>query len=161
MTLLQLSPASDADFAWLLAPHTAHPGGLTVAPGGLETESTLRRLRGLAETLRRQHPPGAWLMVQGPEIVGLIGYKLAPDSEGRVEFGYGLAESRRRLGFGTQAVAALVRDATEDSDIRLLYAETLVGNIGSQKVLRANGFHQSATREDAEDGALLCWSRAV
>ena len=104
---------------------------------------------------------GINLKVGEGEIVGLIGYKLAPDSEGRVEFGYGLAESRRRLGFGTQAVAALVRDATEDSDIRLLYAETLVGNIGSQKVLRANGFHQSATREDAEDGALLCWSRAV
>ena len=161
MTELHLVPASDADFAWLMDAQAAHPTGLTVAPGGLETDSTLRRLRRLAENLRRQHPPGAWLMIQGTEIIGLIGYKLPPDSEGRVEFGYGLAASRRRQGFGTQAVAALARDAAEDSTIRLLYAETLVANIGSQKVLRANGFQQSATRLDAEDGALLCWSRAV
>lgn len=161
MSDLHLVPVSDADFAWLIDARAAHPAGLTAPPDGIESKPTLLRLRGLAQRLREQHPPGAWRMMLGQEIVGLIGYKLPPDAKGQVEFGYGLAESRRRQGLGTQAVAALVRDASADSAIHLLYAETLVANIGSQKVLRANGFRQTATRQDAEDGALLCWSRAV
>ena len=161
MTALRLHPASDADFAWLLAPDAAHPDRLTLPPGAFETASILRRLRVIAQNMRTHHPPGAWLMVQGREIIGLIGYKLPPDSEGRIEIGYGVAGRRRRRGLGTQAVAALVREAKADAKIHLLYAETAVMNEPSQKVLRANGFHQSATRQDAEDGALLCWSRAV
>ncbi|WP_052711481.1 GNAT family N-acetyltransferase [Elstera litoralis] len=97
----------------------------------------------------------------GPRDYRLIGYKLPPDSEGRIEIGYGVAGRRRRQGLGTQAVAALVREAKADAKIRLLYAETAVMNEPSQKILRANGFHQSATRQDAADGALLCWSRSV
>jgi RimJ/RimL family protein N-acetyltransferase len=161
MPILQLHPASDADFAWLLDPKTPHSAGLTVPPGGIEAAPILSLLRRVANNVRPAHPPGMWLMVADGEIVGLIGYKLAPDSEGRIELIYGVAASRHQRGFCTQAVADVVRIAEGDAVLRLLYAETAVANQPSQKVLRANGFHQSATREDAEDGALLCWSRAV
>ncbi len=161
MTVLQLIPASDADFAWLLAPQTAHPAGLTVPPGGVEDAPILSLLRAVANSVRPAHPPGMWLMVADAEIVGLIGYKLAPDSEGRVEIIYGVAASRQQRGLCTQAVAELVRIAVQDEGIRLLYAETAVANQPSQKVLRANGFQQTATRQDAEDGALFCWLREV
>ncbi|WP_052711482.1 hypothetical protein [Elstera litoralis] len=70
MTTLRLHPASDADFAWLLAPDTAHPDQLTLPPGAFETASILRRLRVIALNMRTHHPPGAWLMVRGREIIG-------------------------------------------------------------------------------------------
>ncbi|MFY8106158.1 MAG: GNAT family N-acetyltransferase [Elstera sp.] len=161
MSVLQLVPAVDADFGWLLDPRTEHPRGLRVPPGGVEAAPVLSRLRQVANKVRLRHSPGMWLMVVEREIVGLIGYKLAPDAEGRVEIGYGVAASRQQRGHCTQAVAQVVRIAEQDGKIHLLYAETTVANQPSQKLLRANGFQQTATREDVEDGALFCWSRAV
>ena len=96
-------------------------------------------------------------MLEGNEVVGLIGLKAPADAEGKIEFGYGIADSRQRRGHATRAVALMLKDIARDSRVRIVTAETAVANIASQRVLEKNGFQRIGTRLDAEDGEVICW----
>ena len=54
--------------------------------------------------------------------------------------GYWVSEDRTRRGVATAAVAAILRVAFEDLGLHRVQAETLLHNVGSQEVLRRNGF---------------------
>jgi RimJ/RimL family protein N-acetyltransferase len=93
------------------------------------------------------------------EIVGLCGFKDVPSARAEVEIGYGIAASRRRCGYASEAVALMLTTARRDPAIAAVLAETAVANLGSQGVLRRNGFRRMRTRCDPEDGELIVWRR--
>lgn len=71
-------------------------------------------------------------------IVGGCGFKRPPDELGRIEIGYGVAQSHWGRGVATSAVRALL-DLAEPLGLAVT-AETEAGNIASQRVLVKAGF---------------------
>ena len=63
-------------------------------------------------------------------IVGMIGFKSPPDSNGSVEIGYGIVPSRQGQGFATQAVDLLVKEGSPISkaEIQMIVAYTVPMN---------------------------------
>jgi RimJ/RimL family protein N-acetyltransferase len=151
----RLITATDAHFAWLLG--APAPDSLTLAEGGLETPEILTMLRGIAAELRHAIGAGAWLIVAGTEVVGLISYMAPPDQHGHVEIGFGIAATRRRRGHVTRAVAELIALTRAQNLATCLSAEAKVDNIGSQSALTRNGFVACHTRLTEEDGEVIGW----
>ena len=75
-----------------------------------------------------------------PHLVGLGGYKGAPDAHGLVEIGYGVVPECRRRGYASEAVRALLARAFADGQVRAVIAHTLPELAASIGVLRATGF---------------------
>ena len=151
-----LVAATDADFAWMIRGAGVSERGLTLPPGGVDDAGHLEMLRGIARRLRADGIP-LWMMVAGDEVVGLCSYKHAPTDDGRVEIGYSVAAARRRRGYASHAIAALLDTARTDPAVRTVLAETLVDNVASHRVLVKNGFRRSGTRTDPVDGDLILW----
>jgi RimJ/RimL family protein N-acetyltransferase len=153
MSALQLLPATDAHFAWMLD-EAAAPNGLRLPPCGVDAPWVLKWLR---RTLPKLGGYGSWLIVAESEVVGLCSYKWAPSAEGVVEIGYGIAPERRRLGYATQAVTLILNAARRDDRVRAITAETALANLPSQRVLEANGFAQSGRNMDDDEGEMIVW----
>ena len=153
---MKLVAASDADFAWMIRGYGTSQHGLALPPGGVDEVPHLEMLRGVARRLRSDGIP-LWMIVAGDEVVGLCSYKDAPAPDGRVEIGYNVAATRRRRGYATDGVAALLDAARTDPEIRTVLAETNVDNVASQRVLMKNGFRRNGTRTDPVDGELILW----
>ncbi|MGA8534115.1 MAG: GNAT family N-acetyltransferase [Candidatus Tumulicola sp.] len=150
----------DADFEWILE-RQPNPGRqLTLPPEGIDDPATLIQIRKMVRRLEEANCAGRWMIVSRGEVVGLCSYKVPP-KDGRAEIGYGVAEKRRRLGHATRAVAAVIRVAETDPQVRILTAETSINNAASLRVLEKNGFCRVGTRFDPEDGELILWSRIV
>lgn len=154
-TLVQIT---DAHFAWLLGERPVPDDGLREAPGGVDAKAVLASLRTLAARLHHAGCHAHWLIVDAGEVVGLCGFKRPPNPAGAVEIGYGIAESRRRLGYATAAVALILARSAQDG-VSLFTAETASSNIASQRVLERNGFDRVGARYDDEDGALILWTK--
>jgi RimJ/RimL family protein N-acetyltransferase len=75
-----------------------------------------------------------------PRLIGLCGYKGAPDENGVVEIGYGVVPECRRRGFASEAVRALLARAFADPRVRAVVAHTLPELTPSIGVLRSTGF---------------------
>jgi ribosomal-protein-alanine N-acetyltransferase len=84
--------------------------------------------------------------------IGGVGCKGEPDADGRVEIGYGIAESARGCGYATEAVLGLLGWLREQ-DVREVIAECDEGNSASIAVLRGCGFV-----ETSRDDGLVRWS---
>lgn len=113
-------------------------------------------LRDLANGIRPSFAPASWLIISNDEIVGLCSVVKMP-ADRAIHIGYGIAETRRRKGHASRAVAEIVSWARGDDRISTCHAETSVNNIASQRVLEANGFVRTGVRNDPEDGELICW----
>jgi len=74
------------------------------------------------------------------ESIGGIGFKGPPDSDGRVEIGYGIFEAYRRCGYASEAVGAMLNWAFAQPGVRCVCAQTEEDNSISQRVLLKNGF---------------------
>jgi RimJ/RimL family protein N-acetyltransferase len=115
-----------------------------------------------AGTSRGDSPPAPWQrpwpVEESGVIIGTVGFKGQPE-DGRIELGYGLVPSARQKGLANEAVGVLLSAAAEASDIREVWVETAVDNMASQLVLEKLGFARTGQRWDAEDGALITWSR--
>jgi len=151
-----LLPGTDDLYAWMLGGPAPLPD-LRLPPGGVTPEPVLVLLRELMKPVRAAHQPGDWLILDGDEVVGLIGLKAPADAEGKVEFGYGIADSRQCRGHATRAVTLVLKDVARDPLIRIVTAETTIANFASQRVLEKNGFLCTGTRLDPEDGEVACW----
>lgn len=158
--LTSLVELRDADFDWILEGQPNPGGELTLPPGGLDDPAILILIRKMVRRLEEADCAGRWMIVSGGEVVGLCSYKMPP-KDGRAEIGYGVAETRRRLGHATRAVAAVIRATESDPQVQILTAETSINNPASSRVLEKNGFSQVGTRFDPEDGDLILWSRTV
>jgi RimJ/RimL family protein N-acetyltransferase len=154
-----LIEANDDHFAWMLGEAVA-PQGLRLPPGGVDDPQVLLMLRGISSQLQGNARAGSWLIAVDLEVVGLCGFK-RPPRNGIAEIGYGIAASRRRRGYATRAVAALLNLVSDSSAVQMLIAETAVTNTASQKVLEINAFVKTGTRNDLEEGELICWSRSL
>jgi len=145
-----------SDFEWMLYGEPTGNRGLMLSPGGVDDPSVLRIVRSITRGLHEAGCRASWMVVSEGEVVGLCSYRRVP-SNGCVEIGYGIAESRRGRGHATRAVAAMVRIAKHDSEVKTLIAETSTGNPASARVLEKNGFEQTGTRLDPEDGKVAMW----
>jgi len=98
-----------------------------------------------------------WLIMRNEDrlIVGSFDFKGAPDADGRVEIGYGLAQEFRHCGYMTETVRAMCRWARLRGKIYEILAETECDNLASQKVLYQCGFIEQ------ERGARIKWSFEV
>jgi RimJ/RimL family protein N-acetyltransferase len=158
---LELVAARPAHFTWLAeASDAPGPAGLDAAPGGIESAQVLELLARIAAGLDTAGVEGSFLIVVDSEVVGLCGFKRVP-SAGEVDIGYGIAPSRRRRGYATAAVAALVSRVARSAGLHALVAETIPENVASHRVLRRNAFVQSGERMDAEDGLVQVWRRSL
>jgi len=158
MTMLIL--ARDEHFAWLLG-EAPPPDSLREAPGGVEQRRVVRWLRAVSAQLEAAGCPGSWLIVDECEVVGLCAFKGPPYAAGSAEIGYGIAETRRRIGHATKAVRLVCEEVGRAGGVRALRAETAIDNPSSQRVLEHNGFVQIGARHDPEDGDLLLWSKPL
>jgi RimJ/RimL family protein N-acetyltransferase len=155
---MMLIPATDADFAALIAGSALH--GLAIAPGGIEGAEILAMLRGLSAEIGASFTPNAWLMVEEGEIAGLCSITSVP-KDGVIHIGYGVAVSRHRRGVAQRAIADLILWAGTDPRVTAITAATSPDNPASQRVLVANGFIETGTTIDPEDGPLILWRREV
>jgi [ribosomal protein S5]-alanine N-acetyltransferase len=81
-------------------------------------------------------------------VIGGCGFLGSPDDAGRVEIGYGVAPSQRRMGFATEAVKGLVSQAWQDRVVQGVFALTDSDNLPSQRVLVGAGFEKIGPVED-------------
>jgi RimJ/RimL family protein N-acetyltransferase len=153
-----LIAVTPADFAILVAGDA--PRGLAVAPGGIESTEILEMLAGIANGIAATFAPAAWMMVEQGAIVGLVSITALPAAD-IITIGYGVAASRRSQGAATRAIADLLAWAATDKRLTTVTAATAPDNLASQRVLAANGFVQSGTTHEPEDGPLLLWHRDV
>jgi ribosomal-protein-alanine N-acetyltransferase len=129
---------------------------LDLRPGLTPPEPALRRAIGLklvamGEVKKRLWPWSTyWLLMIAAEqtAAGLAGFKGAPDDSGQVEIGYGVEPVFRRLGYATEAVAALVDWAFSWPDCQTVIARTPATNEASMTVLRRVGFRQAGVEEE-------------
>jgi RimJ/RimL family protein N-acetyltransferase len=145
---------------WMLRGEPAAHRGLTLPPGGVDAPFVLEIIRDIMRNLHSASCRASWAIVSDGEVVGLCGYRRPPRA-GSVEIGYGIAESRRKLGHATHAVQAMIELAQADPQMRSLTAETSVHNPASERVLEKNGFERTGNRHDAEDGELTGWRRLL
>jgi RimJ/RimL family protein N-acetyltransferase len=92
-------------------------------------------------------------------IVGTIGFKSPPDSNGSVEIGYGIVPSQQGRGFATQAVDLLVKEGFSKAEIQTIEACTVPMNSASGRVLEKNQFVRDGSKIDPEDGEVWVWRR--
>ncbi|MGW7413503.1 GNAT family N-acetyltransferase [Streptomyces sp. NPDC054863] len=72
------------------------------------------------------------------QVVGAIGL-FWPQKDGKVEFGYGVAPSRRRRGYASEAARALVAHALTAPGVHTVYAKVSLDNPASSRVLEKAG----------------------
>ena len=155
--MIRLHTMTDTDFAWMLGEVDAHPDGLIMAEGGLNPPEVIAMLRGVtAQVAEGESRPVAWLASEDGVVAAMVSFtKQSPN--GRYELGYGTAPAFEGQGVMTRTLAALLPLARAQGHDGLT-AETSVDNPGSQRVLEKNGFVRTGTRDDPEDGALVCWA---
>lgn len=98
--------------------------------------------------------PDAYAVLDGPVVIGDLGWKGVPGPGGEVEIGYGIAGPYRRRGYGAEAVRALLGWLDARPDVTRLSAEVRADNVGSRRLLERLGF----TLERV-DGAYLWYQR--
>lgn len=146
----------DADYAWMIG---EGPGqhGLSIVEGGVAPAEVLAMLRGVQAGLAGgvDHPL-AWMIVEQREVVGMVNL-VARDADGRFELGFGVAPAVHGQGVMTRAIAELlpILSALALGEVT---ANTSFDNPASQRVLERNGFRQTGTKDDPEDGQLICWA---
>ncbi len=88
----------------------------------------------------------AWYVLLGDAatrrwtLVGGVGFKGAPDEEGRVEMGYSVLPQFQGRGIATEMARGVVAWAASTGRVREVLAQTTDDNVGSLAVLRRLGF---------------------
>lgn len=102
---------------------------------------------------------GPRYIVGNGRLVGNCGFKGPPNDNGEVEIGYSVIPEEQRKGFASAAVDALLAVAFGNVRVSVVKAETLPTSVASQKVLLANGFVADGSRDDPEEGKVVCFRR--
>jgi len=142
-------------FRRLAAGEPPEPGMVLPAPA-LAPPEVLAMLSGLADGLRSEVDPNAWIVLDGNRVVALCSVTRVAEP-GVPMIGYGTAPGEEGRGAASAAVAGVLVWAGGEPRIRAVGAETGTENLASQRVLERNGFQVVGERVDAEDGPVLCW----
>lgn len=88
---------------------------------------------------------GVWVMIDPTSraVVGDIGFKGPPDGAGKIELGYSVVPDRRRRGYATEAVKALVAWALLQPQVRFVLASCSSDNLPSARTLERAGFKRA------------------
>jgi RimJ/RimL family protein N-acetyltransferase len=160
--MIRLVTLRDSDLEAMIAGQARVREEFAMPPGGVDDPVVLGHVRAITARLLSEGSEAEWMIVADGEIVGLCGHKNVPSETGEVEIGYGVAASRRRLGYATQAVAAMLELAKADPAVQVICADTAADNIPSHRVLERNGFTRIREHIDPEEGeALIRWERPV
>ena len=92
-------------------------------------------------------------------LLGVGGFKGAPNVDGEVEVGYSMLVSYRERGLATEAVNALMGWAYGHQAVKRVIANTRSDRNASHRVLEKAGFAQVATFFDPHEGfEVIQWS---
>lgn len=133
-------------------------GGNAIVPGALPPDFILA---GASKALSEGKPQlwhSPWLfLISGPgAAVGTGGFKGAP-AHGRVEIGFGVAESCRGRGYATQAILCLVEIARSQDHVNEVYAQCAISNVASRRVIEKCGFSHIGQQTTEADGLVDQW----
>jgi ribosomal-protein-alanine N-acetyltransferase len=158
MTNLQLTPALGLH---LEAPSPALVAGMTHGHADFETgrEAVAEVMRILAG-LPRLHPWADYWALRNGQVVGLCGFKNAPDRSSAVEIGYGTFPRFQGTGVATAMTKALIAIAIAEG-AATVFAHTLPQTNASGVVLTRNGFVRNGQMVDPEDGLVWRWERRL
>lgn len=91
------------------------------------------------------------------KIIGMGGFKNAPDSNGIVEFGYGISTAYRNKGYATEFSKALIKKAFESIEVNEVIAHTLQEINASTRVLEKCSLKKVGEAMDPIDGLVWRW----
>lgn len=156
---LRLIPANPADLA---NPFPALRLG--VEQGYASVEEGLAELAAILAIMGAAPRPAPWAdwwaLGDDGAIMGLCGFKAAPDAAGAVEIAYGSFPRCEGRGVATAMAAGLVAIAAANG-ARTVIAHTLTAENASTIVLRRNGFVAAGTVIDPDDGEVWRWVRPL
>jgi RimJ/RimL family protein N-acetyltransferase len=92
-----------------------------------------------------------WFVTLKGQVIGDCGLHGAPNPQGEVEIGYGLAEPSRGLGYASEFVPALAGWLLRQPDVSRVVANTDADNIASRRALERAGFKVERERDGAVD----------
>lgn len=102
---------------------------------------------------------GTYLFIHSADhaLIGLGGYKGAPDAEGIVEIGYGIAPAYRGKGYAREAAQGMIDYAFRQPAVEKVWAHTLAEPNASVRVLTKCGLTMIGEFEDPDDGKIWRW----
>ncbi len=118
------------------------------------TEDNLTLLTWMKDELYQFLPPKigftSWIFIEkeSNQVIGDGGYKGNPDQYGEIEIGYEIIESKRRKGYATEAIDALIDWAFLQPEAKIIIAKCHYENIASQNLLEKLGFGQAGQEDD-------------
>lgn len=86
------------------------------------------------------------------EVVGSISFHSAPDLEGRLEIGLGIAAEKQNQGFGAEALLAMWSWALAQSEVKIFRYTVSPNNAASIALIRKFEFDHIGQQIDQEDG---------
>jgi ribosomal-protein-alanine N-acetyltransferase len=87
-----------------------------------------------------------------PRVIGAVGTKGPPASDGIVEVSYGIVRSEQQKGYATEATLALIERVCSDSRTRRIVAETFPHLVASIAVMKKCGL--TLCGEGSEPGTI-------
>ncbi|WP_406457834.1 GNAT family N-acetyltransferase [Streptomyces sp. NBC_00876] len=148
-TRLLLRPMGVADAEQIIAGAPAN--GASWAPGypSPGDRAAATRFLGACADIGDPSPFGSYEIARREDglVIGGMGFHGAPDAQGHVTIGYGLAPSARGMGYASEALRALLHFA-RDRGVVCVHGDTDLDNIASQRVMTAAGMH--LVDEDAQ-----------
>lgn len=94
----------------------------------------------------------SWIFIEKEtnQIIGDGGYKGNPNEKGEIEIGYEIIESKRKQGFATEAIEALLEWALQQDEVKSIMAKCHYENIPSQTLLDKLGFEHIGEEEEMD-----------
>lgn len=86
------------------------------------------------------------------EVVGSISFHSAPDNEGRLEVGLGIAAEKQNQGFGAEALLAMWSWALAQPEVKIFRYTVSPNNAASIALIRKFEFDHIGQQIDQEDG---------
>jgi len=93
--------------------------------------------------------------------VGRAGYHGPPDAAGMVEIGYAVEPAHRRHGYARAALAALLRRADDEPQVRTVRVTISPDNVASYRLAAQYGFERVGEQWDDEDGLEIIYEVAT
>lgn len=91
----------------------------------------------------------------GGFVVGHAGFHGPPDDDGMVEVAYLVVPEYRRRGYARAMLAALLRRAADEPQVRTVRASISPDNAASLATIKGFGFEPAGEQWDEEDGREL------